>query len=166
MKRRAALQMLAALSAGAAIPPGALEMVLSGAAPGFVDQVDVDRWEQTVHEYRHVSLMRWTGALIPDLTADLVALGRLLERKNPPSVHTRLLRVSAELSGRLAAELDDIGDRRAARVAWASARRAADASGDRDLSVWVRGYEADQARWSGCPDHVVTGLADEAIALC
>ena len=165
MRRRAALQMLAALSAGAAIPPGALETVLSGVTPDSIDQMDVDRWERTVHEYRHVCLMRWTGALIPDLTADIVAVGKLLERKNPPSVHTRLLRVSAELSGRLAIELDDIGDRRAARVTWAAARRAADASGDRDLSVWVRGYEADQARWSGCPDHVVTGLADEAIAL-
>jgi hypothetical protein len=73
--------------------------------------------------------------------------------------------VGAGLSGILATQLDDVGDRRAARVTWSAARRAADASGDRNLSVWARGYEADETTWTGRPTQAVIDLADEAIEI-
>ncbi|RFS82000.1 XRE family transcriptional regulator [Actinomadura spongiicola] len=167
MKRRAALQLLAALGAGTAIPPGALEEVLSSIDRAAGDTVDVDEWERTVHEYGQqlVSRLRPTGSMAGDLTADIIAVGRLLDRTRAPFEQARLLRISAGLSGLLAIELGDAGEDRPARIAWGTARRAADASGDHELQVWTRGRAAQDAYWAGRPREVVADLADEAIAI-
>ncbi|WP_233358852.1 XRE family transcriptional regulator [Thermomonospora amylolytica] len=165
VRRRAALQLLAALGAGAAIPPGALERVLGGIDDALGNPVDLDEWERTVHEYGQVLMTRPAGALIQDLTADIIAVGELLKRQLDAMERTGLLRVSASLSGLLAIDLGDIGDQRAARVSWATAKRAADASGDTELQVWVRGRAAQDACWAGRPQAVITGLAAEAIEI-
>ncbi|MEV6979745.1 XRE family transcriptional regulator [Sphaerisporangium sp. NPDC051017] len=165
MQRRAAIQLLAAISAGGIIPVGVMETVLSGVEDALRDHADVDTWESVVDEYNHLADKRPVGSLIADLTADVVAVGRLMNRGNPPLVQAGLLRVSAGLGWILASQLEDIGERRAARVTWSTTRRAADASGDRDLMVWVRAKEASMARWSGRPDSVTLALTDEAISL-
>lgn len=85
--------------------------------------------------------------------------------KGPGALPWKPLTVGQQLSGLLATEFNDLGDRRAARVSWASARRAADASGDRDLRVWVRAKQADDLRWAGWPARVVGTLADEAVGI-
>ncbi|MFI0367757.1 XRE family transcriptional regulator [Actinomadura sp. 1N219] len=165
VKRRAALQLIAALGAGTAIPPGVLEEILSGIDRATGQNVDVDEWEQTVHEYGQQIVVRPTGALVGDLTADIIAVGRLLEQPRAAYELARLWRVSAGLSGLLAIELGDAGEERSARVSWGTARRAADASGDRDLQVWTRGRAAQDAFWAGRPSEVVTALTGEAIAI-
>ena len=166
VKRRAALELLAALGAGAAIPVGAVEAVLSGIDNALgASPDDVAEWERTVHEYPHLMNTRPVGSLIEDLTADIITVGHLLDRHHPPLVRAGLLRVSAGLSGLLAVSFDDIGQRRSARVAWATARHAADASGDRDLSVWARAREAEMAVYAGRPDQVVADLAGDAIRI-
>ncbi|WP_344481741.1 XRE family transcriptional regulator [Nonomuraea monospora] len=165
MHRRAAMQLFAALGAGAAIPPGVLEDVLSGVERSLDVRVNLDEWESAVDEYAHLHVRRPVGDLIRDLTSDVIAVGRLLDRGCPPSAQAGLLRVSAGLSGLLGTELSDFGDLRASRVAWRTARRAADASGDRDVAVWVRAKEASDGVWGGRPVPVIAGLADEAIAM-
>ncbi|RCG30132.1 XRE family transcriptional regulator [Sphaerisporangium album] len=165
MERRAVMQLLAAISAGAVIPAGTLETVLSGIEHALSSHTDVDEWEATVQEYDESANVRPIGSLIPDLTADMLAVGRLLGRGNPPLVQAGLMRVSAGLGWLLAAQLEDIGDRRAARVTWGTTRRAADASGDRDMAVWVRSKEASMARWSNRPPTVALTLANEAISI-
>ncbi|MFA1551056.1 XRE family transcriptional regulator [Actinomadura chokoriensis] len=165
VKRRAALQLIAALGTGAAVPPGALEEILSGIDRATGRTVDVDEWEHTVHEYGQKVMVRPTGALIGDLTADIIAVGRLLDRPRSPRDQAGLLRVSGGLSGLLAIELGDAGEQRSARITWGTARRAADASGDRDLQVWTRGRAAQDAFWAGRPQEVVVALIDEAINL-
>ncbi|MGH3241127.1 MAG: XRE family transcriptional regulator [Spirillospora sp.] len=167
VKRRAALQVITALGAGTAIPPGALEEILSSIDRATGEIVDVDEWERTVHEYGQqlVNRIRPTGSLAGGLTADIIAVGRLLDQTRAPYEQPRLLRVSAGLSGLLAIELGDAGEERSARISWGTARRAADASGDRDLRVWTRGRAAQDAFWAGRPTEVVTGLADEAVSI-
>ncbi|MFI0357306.1 XRE family transcriptional regulator [Actinomadura sp. 9N407] len=150
VKRRAALQMLAALGAGTTIPPGALEEVLSGVERALGQSVDISEWERAVREYGCLISRQPVGTLINDLTADIVAVGELLNREGAGS-RTELLRVSAGLSALLAIEIGDVGNRRGARLAWRTAHRAADASGDRDLRVWVRAREAEEAFWAGLP---------------
>ena len=160
MKRRAAIQLMAALGAGAAIPPGALETVLSGIDDAIgKDRLDLAEWERVVHDYDHRIHSSPAGALIGDLTADIVALDASFERRLPPLQQAGLLRVSAAFSGVLAIELMDAGDARAARVAWTTAARAADGSGDKDLRVWVRGRAAQDALFTGRSPHAVNELA-------
>ncbi|MEU6721895.1 helix-turn-helix transcriptional regulator [Nonomuraea sp. NPDC046802] len=165
MRRRAAMQLLAALSAGAVIPPGALEDVLSGVERALDSHVDLDDWEAAVQEYGHLKARKPVGFLINDLTADVVAVGRLLDRGGRPHAQAGLFRISAGLSGLLASEFGDVGDWRASRIARRIARRAADASGDRDLSVWVRGKEADDGWWAGRSPAFIAGLVDEAVEI-
>ncbi|WP_242613957.1 helix-turn-helix domain-containing protein [Actinomadura roseirufa] len=165
VKRRAALQIVTALAAGTAIPPRALETVLSGIDDALGNPLDLDEWEAVVHEHGQLLTARHAGALINPLTADLVAVGDLLKRHRNDSAHLGLLRVSAGLSSLLAIDLGDVGEQRGARLSWATARRAADASGDRDLRVWVRGREAAEGQWSGRPDTLVNRLAAEAVAI-
>ncbi|MFD0683065.1 XRE family transcriptional regulator [Actinomadura fibrosa] len=165
MRRRAAIQFLAALSAGVAVPPGTLETVLSGIDDAIGRPVDLAEWEAIVHEYGHLITSRPPGTLVGDITADIVAVGRLLKVHEATDDVPGLLRVSAGLSGLLAIDLGYVGRRHEARTAWRTAQRAADASGDRELQVWVRGRAAQDAHWTGRPDHVVIGLADEAIEI-
>ncbi|WP_169806857.1 helix-turn-helix domain-containing protein [Actinomadura macra] len=165
VKRRAALQLITALGAGTAIPPGALDGIFASLDHALGDdRADIDRWEGAVWEYGHVYSHQNAGTLINDLVSDLVELGRVLERHHDhPLERARLLRVSAGLSGLLAMEFNSLGDRRSARVAWGKATRAADRSGDPDLAAWVRAKEADGALWSGLPRSIAASLADEAV---
>jgi hypothetical protein len=167
MYRRAAIQLLGALSAGVSLPPGALETVLArlDRAIGDRDELHLDGWDETAAEYRQLVLVQPAGSLIGDLSADLVALGGLLAREQPSAIRAGLLRVSGELTGHLAWEFGDIGERRAARQSWRTARRSADASGDHRLSAWLRNNEADSAISTGRPDATATRLIDEAIRL-
>ncbi|WP_289008892.1 XRE family transcriptional regulator [uncultured Thermomonospora sp.] len=165
MRRRAALQLLAALGAGAAIPPAVLETALAGIEDALGNPLDLDEWDRTVHEYGQLLMVRPAGALIKDLTADIVAVGELLKRQMTESERRRLLRVSAGLSACLAIDLGDTGQIRAARTTWATAKHAADASGDTALRVWVRGRAAQDACWTGRPASVIDDLISEAIAI-
>lgn len=163
MKRRRALQVIAALGAGTAIPPGTLEDALSGIDHSIGDRVDVDEWDRLVWEHGHEILRRPPGALVKDLTIDTVAIGQVLQRPCPPMVKAGLLRAAAGLSALLAIDCGDAGDGRAARVAWATARRTADASGDRNLAAWVYAREAGESFWAGRPDPVVEALIGQAV---
>ncbi len=165
VKRRAALQLITALTAGATIPPGALETVFSGIEDALGNPLDIHEWERTVHEYGQQLMTQPAGALVNGLTADVIAVGNLLQRQHGMAEAANLLRVSAGLSACLAIDLGDSGDKRAARISWNVAKRAADASGDRDLRVWVRGRGAQDAAFTGRPEGVVTELAAEAISI-
>ncbi|MFA1551055.1 XRE family transcriptional regulator [Actinomadura chokoriensis] len=163
MKRRAALQLIAALGAGATVPPGALEEILAGIDRAVDRPVDVDEWESAVREYGFLINRQPVGSLINDLTADIIGIGALLKRDN--AQRTDLLRISAGLSALLAIEFGDIGNRRGARLTWGTARRAADASGDRDLKVWVRAREAEEAFWFGLSPQEIGARTTEAIRI-
>ncbi|MFI0423085.1 helix-turn-helix domain-containing protein [Spongiactinospora sp. 9N601] len=164
MERRTAIQLIATAGAGAAIPLADLEQAIAGIDRVLDTRIDLDDWERTVREYGYMFNRKPIGGMVTDLTADLAALGHLLGQGNTPRVQAGLLRVSAELSGLLATDLNDTGNSRAARDVWRAARRAADASGDRDLAVWVRAKEATgMCWWPGSSPAVIKGLADRAV---
>ncbi|TDD62433.1 hypothetical protein [Actinomadura rubrisoli] len=165
MRRRAALQVVTAAAAGTAIPPGALEIVLSGIHEALGDPLDVAAWEAVVLENGETLMTRPPGAMVEGLTADIFAVGEILRRPLAHADRSDLLRVAAGLSGLLAIDLGDSGDDRSARVAWDTACGAADASGDLELRVWVRGRAAQDSAWAGRPPHVVLALATEAVEI-
>jgi hypothetical protein len=162
VKRRAALQLLAALGSGAAVPPGVLEELLSGLDHVLSHKTDIEEWERIVDDYGRQIYRQPFDVLIPALTADIVAVGELLKEGRSSHEQAGLLRVSTVLSGVLAETLSSMGDDRAARRTWSTARRAADASGDRTLRVWVRGRAAQHASWAGSSRHAVMAMVNEA----
>ncbi|WP_131736222.1 helix-turn-helix transcriptional regulator [Actinomadura roseirufa] len=163
VKRRATLQIISAIAAGTVIPPRALENILSGVQDALGNPLNLDAWEAAVHEHGRLLELRPIGDVIGALLTDLVAVGDLLKRHGGTPATSGLFRVSAGLSGMLAIKMSDFGDQRAARLSWTNARQAADASGDQDLRVWVRGRAAQEAFWAQQSGEVVTELATEAI---
>lgn len=162
VKRRAALQLIAAIGAGSVVPPGVIEELLSGIDHVLGRSDDVEEWERVVHEYGHRIYRQPFESIVPAVTADVVALSELLKQGRPPREQAGLLRVSAGLSGVLAEALGNLGEDRAARRTWHTARRAADASGDRMLRVWVRGRAAQWAGWASGSHHSVMTLVKDA----
>jgi hypothetical protein len=61
--------------------------------------------------------------------------------------------------------MGNLGDLRASRRWWRSARYAADASTDPQVRVWVRGREVIRALYENQPLHHALALADEAAAI-
>jgi hypothetical protein len=167
MYRRAALQLLTALSAGAAVPAEALETVLAGMDRSLGERagLGLPDWEETAWEYGRALGTAPAARLLAGLAADVVGLRQAIERAGSERLRTGLQRVGAQLSAGLAMTLHDLGDFRASRRSWQTARRAADASGDRDLRVYVRAREAHNARSGNRPGAVVVTLTDEAVGL-
>ena len=151
VKRRTLLEVMAALSAGIAIPVDALSTILSGVDDALTERSDMDPsyWEEVTWEYSRKIWIQPTGVLLRDLTVDVLAVGSALRRRPRADVRKGLLRSSAEITVYMAQEFGDLGDTRAARRCFATATRAADESGDLDLATWVRGYDASRALWEG-----------------
>ncbi|WP_067461681.1 helix-turn-helix domain-containing protein [Actinomadura macra] len=165
MRRRTAVQVIAAFGAGTALPPHVIESVFAGIEDALGNPFDIAEWERVVHRYGLQLLAEPAGSLISGVAADITALGELLKRAGSASEKAELFRIGAGLSALLAMDLCDFGDKRSARVSWTNARRLADASGDRDLSVWTRAREAQYTTWSEHSDAIVEELTGEAIGL-
>ncbi|GGM82789.1 hypothetical protein GCM10010106_31880 [Thermopolyspora flexuosa] len=165
MERRAAMQFLAALGTTAVVPPSAIQAILSevNRAIGDRGDFDLDDWDRTVWEYGFRTNSGPLGALIGELTADIVQVKRLLDDNPTPSERAGLLRIIAGLNQILAGELTHMQEPSAARRAHATARRAADASGDRDLRVAVRAGHAWNAYALGEHPRIVLRRLDDAI---
>ncbi|MFC9976174.1 hypothetical protein ACFVH6_35300 [Spirillospora sp. NPDC127200] len=166
-QRRRLLSCLGALGVEAAMHTEPLEPIreaLLAALPGNRSGRMVRDWEETAFEYGHAFLTTPPGELLPDLATDLVGLQQELQRTS--AEHQRRLCVPAgKLTALMAMTVSTLGQPRQARNWWKTARHTADASGDRDLRVWVRGYEAMSALYAGRPHVTVLRLADEAIVI-
>ncbi|MEV6981524.1 helix-turn-helix transcriptional regulator [Sphaerisporangium sp. NPDC051017] len=168
MHRRTAMRLIAAISAGVAIPPGTLEALTSGVERAAVDhqRLGVEDWEEIAWEHAHNWVVSSPGSLIGAVTMDIAEISRLLERNPSPVMRDGLLRTSAQLGTILAVELGDVGENSGNSLTmWRMARRAADASGDRGLRVWVRAREAYFGAFANRPLAVVDRLADDAIRI-
>jgi Predicted transcriptional regulators len=167
MQRRAAMQILAALGTTAVVPPSAIQTILAevNRAIGDRDDFGLDEWERTVWEYGFRTNSGPLGALIGELTADLVEVKRLLDGNPAPSVRAGLLRIVACLNQVLAGELTHVQALPESRQAHVTARRAADASGDRDLRVAVRAGQAWNAFASGEHPQIVLRRLDDAMEI-
>ncbi|WP_084265760.1 hypothetical protein [Actinomadura macra] len=165
VKRRALLELVTALGAGAALPTDALSTVLSGIEEALSERADVDvnHWQDCAWEHSRAIWVEPTGALVGDLAADILALGTALRRESRWLARQKLLRSSAEISAYMAQELSDMGRIRGARRCFQTAIRAADESEDCGLATWVRAYHAARAAWEGRDSTAVARLIDDAL---
>lgn len=162
MERRAAPQALATFTAGAAMPMDALEILRAhlGQVLGTTDEFTVDDWEQNVYE--HTCALRATSptALIGLLATDIADFRHTLDHRHDLD-RARMRRVGSQLSSLTAMLLTETGDFPTASRWWRIARRAADASGDQELSVWISGRQALVAQTVGM-NKVALRLARDA----
>ncbi|SEG31153.1 hypothetical protein SAMN04489712_104341 [Thermomonospora echinospora] len=165
VERRALLQLLASLGAGAALPASSLEPLRSGLEATLNAGADIGEWEHVAWEYGHTYVSTPSAKLVTDLAADVADVQRLLDRTSQPAARARLLRVSARLLALMADGLHSLGADGASRRWWRTARHAADASGDLDIATWVRARESFNALHSGRPTRSALLLAEDAVRI-
>lgn len=143
MERRTIMQLLAALGTGATLPLDALE-TLRATFDRAVDSAGehaLEDWEQIAHQHAYDIRVEPPTALIGKLAVDVADVRQALETR-PDIDRNGLQRVGAQLAAIMAMALAETGEFWESRRWWRTARIAADASGDLDLRVWVRGRNA------------------------
>lgn len=166
--RRRLLACLGVLGVGTASRADPLEPIrraLAAALPSGLQGHVVRDWEEVAFEHGQAFLTTAPDVLLPDLAADLIALLDSVKSSAVETTRQDLCVSAGKMAALVAMTVATLGRHRHARDWWRTARRTADASSDRDLRVWVRGYEAMSALYSGRPLPVVLRLSDEAIAL-
>jgi len=162
--RRAVLQALTVLAGGpAGSPLAALEATRQGLAAALGDVPDVAEWEAIVASYAREYFTVPPADLLPELSADLLVLQRLMGARDGKAVE--LARCAGQLGVIQAKTLAGLGHRRAAKRWWQTARSAADLSGDPRTRAWVRGWSAVNGLYEHRPLQQVLDLADEALAI-
>jgi tetratricopeptide (TPR) repeat protein len=169
MQRRALLQQaLAAFAASTEGTAVALETIRDGLAYAVTGEASsdlgVDEWAEIAWEYGRSYLTTTPENLVADLAADVVDVQQLLCVTDEGG-QRELSRVGAQMAAVMAMSLINLGQLRAARRWWRTARRAADISGDSFTRVWVRGEEAIRALYTYRSPQVAIDLADEALAI-
>ncbi|MEU1880814.1 helix-turn-helix transcriptional regulator [Streptosporangium sp. NPDC020072] len=164
MERRTVLQLLTAMSVGAAVPVGALEIIRDG----FDKSVDATGdysladWEAAAYQAAFDIRVKPPTDFIAGLLPDFVDIRKALEAR-PESDRAGLQRVGSQFAALMAMALVETGQFAEARRWWRSSRTAADASGDLDLRVWVRGRQAAiETDMPGYTAPLVLRLAQEA----
>ncbi|MER6824508.1 helix-turn-helix transcriptional regulator [Streptosporangium sp. NPDC000563] len=166
VERRTLLQLLAMMGAGAGIPASAVD-ALHADLWRVTDAADnsVSDWEQIAWDYAQGVWTEPPGSRSADLAGDIRNLGLALTRSHTPADRTTLLRVYAQLAAFMALDLAETSSARACWRSWRAARSAADASGDRELSVWVRAEEATKSFYMRRPGPAAGVLVEEAVHL-
>lgn len=167
VERRALLQILTVLGAGTGVPASAVDALHAGLrqVTGHASEKGADDWEQTAWDYAQGVWTEPPGSRIADLAGDIRALDQVLARTQAPAEHATLLRVYAQLTAFMALDLADSSGARACWRSWRVARSVADASGDRELSVWVRAREASESFYMRRLGPPTDTLLDEAVHL-
>ncbi|RFS81229.1 XRE family transcriptional regulator [Actinomadura spongiicola] len=158
----ACLSLLGVETASRAEPLEPIRQALARALPAGLQGHLVQDWEEIAFEHGHAFLTTPPDKLLPDLAADLVALLNSLAAA-AGTAREDLCGPAGKLAALMAMTVSTLGERRHARDWWKTARHAADASKNRDLRVWVRGYEAMNALYSARPPLLVLRLAQHAV---
>lgn len=164
MERRLLFRLtgLGLITSGPAVNDAEALRQLIEKALGTAESSSVEDWEALCMDYQHVVLTRPpTQQTRNQLIADLAALRQTLDRAKP-EYRAGLQRSMAWLSKLYADTLTCLGELGQAHRWWATARNAADASGDLDLRVRVRGKESVMSLYSLRPPEKALTLAREA----
>jgi transcriptional regulator with XRE-family HTH domain len=166
MQRRRLLQSLITLGATSSPAVEALQHIRDGVdrAIGRDEDSHLDEWEETVAEYGYSILRLPPHRTIPNLAADLVAVQQVASRHAGGRQHPAWCRVASGLSTLMAKTLCSVGQLRLARDWWNTAERAAVASGDADLSVWVTAERLVEGMYEQRPVAVMLRRADATLA--
>lgn len=162
VNRREALRDLSALALVA--PLAGVEAIRQDLAAALDAGRDIDHWEEIITEYAQTFYLTPPDVLLRDLLADIVLVQRQLsvaaERYRPS-----LCRAAGQLAAITAMTWTSYGQHRQARRWWATARDAADESGDANARVWVRAWEVTHGLYEKRPIPLIIARAHEAIAI-
>jgi hypothetical protein len=163
--RRRRLLELAGLGLTAGTTPVALEALRHDLVRATGNAASQGEWEAVMWDYGYSYAVTPPPDLLADLSVDLaVAHGQLGGLTDEPA-RRGLLRTIALLQAFLAQTLSNVGNTRAGRRWWRTARATADRAQDPQVQTWVRGREIIRGLHESWPLPVVLALADDAVAL-
>ncbi|HET6297144.1 MAG TPA: hypothetical protein VFG33_27410 [Kribbella sp.] len=168
LERRRLLESLAGLGAMAALGVQPLEVIrhaLNASLPPDGSNYTIEDWQEIAYDYAHAYSATPPQLLLPDLIADVLALRHAINETADSRRRSHLYAAGATLATIMAMTASALSQPGESRQWWRTGRRAADASGDRDLRVWVRGYESMSGFYQGRPLQSVLNQADAAIQL-
>jgi len=142
----------------------ALEAARHGLSLSFAERAEagVDEWQEIVAEYGYAYQASAPAELLDRLMVDVVGLQYAVSRRPSDDVMRELSRVASFLASFMAMTVANLGDLRESRRWWRTARKAAEASGDLDVSLWVSGWEVVRAPYERHPLPAVIDLAEQA----
>jgi transcriptional regulator with XRE-family HTH domain len=158
MERRRLLLAALGVGAGALASSGPLNTLIDLALTS--EPRDLGDWQLAVADHLHAIRTRPPAQARDDLLVDLLSLRRQMIL--PGADVTELQRVLAALSTLHGGVLTRLGDHGAALRWWRTARHAADAVGDPDLRLLVRGEEAGFGLYGQRDPATVLRLLDDA----
>jgi transcriptional regulator with XRE-family HTH domain len=158
MERRRLLLAALGVSAGALASSGPLNALVDLALTS--EPRDLGEWYLAVADHLHAIRTRPPAQARDDLLVDLLSLRRQMTL--PGADVPELQRVLAALSTLHGGVLTRLGDHGAALRWWRTARHAADAVGDPDLRLLVRGEEAGFGLYGQRDPATVLRLLDDA----
>jgi len=128
-------------------------------------ELDADEWENVADEYsRLVGRNVPISSVLPQLLADFDEILARIEMV-PEALRGRLVRVAAFLSALIAISLLCANRRLESNRYWRTAQRAADSTGDRQLSSLIRGRRAVYELYQEAGSRAILNLADTALEL-
>lgn len=151
-----------ALSSGA-LALETLRHDLSAAING--KDIDLGEWEATAWEYGGAYSTTPPMVLLQQLTVDMVVAREQLRYVRSEPQRRGLNRVIAQFAAHTAQTTGNLGNIRESYRWWRIARRAADASQDPEVRVWVRGREVIRGLYEHQPLESLLALAEEAMAI-
>lgn len=165
MRRRTMLQALTALSLGAGGSAEAREALRQGFGLALGIDRTADEWSAIVLDYARDFFTTPPAQLVDEVTSDMVVLEQMLDTETRATVRRQLSSAGAQLSVVMAMGLASLGQNRAARRWWATARGAADFAEDAPIRLWARDWEAVNGLYERRPVRAVIALAEEGLAI-
>ncbi len=130
-----------------------------------VSPAKLDRLEEAAAQHGYAFKTTPALTLLCEVLLDFAEVQQHLERKQITEHQRRLNYAAARLGALTGNLLTDLGDHREARNWFATARTAADETGDRGIRSWVRAREAMLALYHGRPPQIAAELAASASAI-
>lgn len=125
----------------------------------------MEEWEQAVSDHGYGYLALPPAQLVSELAADIVDVQTFKPRiREGHPLYSRWCRVTSGLAWLMAKTLCNLGHVQESRGWWTTAQHAADASGDKDLSLWVSGERLTRGLYERRPAAVLHRQAEAATA--
>jgi hypothetical protein len=128
-----------------------------------VDDRSLEEWQIALADHLHALNTRPAAQVSDGLVVDLFAANRQIQRTTNTVVVTELQRVVARLSAMQADALSRLAEHPAAIRWWRTARTAAEAAGDRTLSLTILGREAVKGVYGQRDPQAVLAMVDRAL---
>ncbi|GIG57160.1 hypothetical protein Lfu02_15320 [Longispora fulva] len=124
-----------------------------------------DEWHEIIRDYGYDYFSQAPADLLDSLWIDNFGIQVAAQNAGSDTERNELRRVAATLAALIAMTMANLANLTESRRWWRTARTLAEASGNVDTELWVRGRQIIRALYEQRPVDAIIRLADESMAL-